>query len=47
MLAYARRVGRNYVLYLQGAHEARVIASLNNGQDNGQDDGQDKGRDVG
>jgi hypothetical protein len=43
MLAYARRVGRNYILYPQGAHEALMAA----GQDNGQADGEDRGRDAG
>jgi hypothetical protein len=43
MLAQARRVGRNYVLYPQGAHEALMTA----GQDDGQDVGEDRGRDAG
>src|SRR5271155_689564 len=47
MLAYARRVGRNYVLYPQGAHEALMTAGQDNGQANGQDDGQDAGKDRG
>jgi GAG-pre-integrase domain len=37
MLAYARKVGRNYVLYPQSTA----------GQDSGQDDGEDRGRHVG
>jgi transposase InsO family protein len=51
MLAYARRVGRNYVLYPQGAHEALMTAGQDNsqasGQDEGQDSGEDRGRDAG
>ena len=47
ILAYARRAGRNYVLYLQGAHEALMTAGQDNGQGNGQDDGQDAGKDRG
>ena len=39
MLAYARRVGRNYVLYPQGAHEALMIAGQDNDQEKGQNDG--------
>jgi hypothetical protein len=43
MLAFARRVGRNYVLYPQGAHEALMTT----GQDDGQETGEDRGRDAG
>jgi hypothetical protein len=51
MLAQARRVGRNYVLYPQGAYGALMTAGQDNGQDDGQNDGQDaggnRGRDAG
>jgi hypothetical protein len=47
MLAYARRIGRNYVLYPQGAHEALMTIGQDNGQDSGQNDGQDNGEDRG
>ena len=47
MLAHARRVGRNYVLYPQGAHEALMTAGQDNGPDDGQDTGEDRGRDAG
>ena len=47
ILAYARRAGRNYVLYLQDAHEALMTAGQDNGQGNGQGNGQDDGQDAG
>jgi hypothetical protein len=46
MLAYARRVGRNYVLYPQGAHEALMTTDQDSGQDNGKDRGRDAGQNV-
>ena len=42
MLAFARRVGRNYVLYPQGPRGA-----MTTGQDDGQEIGMDRGRDAG
>jgi hypothetical protein len=40
MLVYARRVGRNYVLYPQGTHGALITAGQDNGQGSGRDVGQ-------
>ena len=40
MLAYARRVGRNYVIYPQGAHGALMTAGQDAGKDGGRDAGQ-------
>jgi len=38
MLVYARRVGRNCVLYPQGTHGALITAGQGNGRDVGQND---------
>jgi hypothetical protein len=38
MLAHAKRVRRNYVLYPQGAHEALITAGEDRGRDAGQND---------
>jgi hypothetical protein len=46
MLAYARMVGRNYVLYPQGVHGALMTAGQNDGQDAGKDRGRDAGQNV-